>query len=105
MNTELRMHAFVCVNERDESNQKGCCSSKNSLEVMTKLKRKVREMGIDDVRVNKSGCLNQCENGIACVVYPQGIWYKIPDREDAINKIALYLGEGLIADDYVIANK
>ena len=54
MNTGLRMHAFVCVNERDESNQKGCCSSKNSLEVMTKLKRKVREMGIGDVRVNKS---------------------------------------------------
>ena len=77
MKEELRMHAFVCVNERDSNNQRGCCSSKNSLEVMTKLKRKVREMGIDDVRINKSGCLNRCEEGIACVIYPQGIWYKI----------------------------
>ena len=38
---ELRMHAFVCVNERDSNNQRGCCSSKNSLEVMTKLKEEL----------------------------------------------------------------
>ena len=27
-------HVFVCVNERDENNPRGCCSSKGSLEVM-----------------------------------------------------------------------
>jgi len=36
---EIRKHVFVCVNERDENNPRGCCSSKGSLEVMTLLKR------------------------------------------------------------------
>ena len=105
MKDELRMHAFVCVNERDPSNQRGCCSSKNSLEVMTKLKRRVREMGINDVRINKSGCLNRCEEGIACVIYPQGIWYKISDDDEIINKIILDLEKGIITDDYLMDTK
>ena len=97
MNDELRMHAFVCVNERDPSNQRGCCSSKNSLEVMTKLKRRVREMGINDVRINKSGCLNRCEEGIACVIYPQGIWYKCENFKDADDIV-----ESLITGEIVL---
>lgn len=27
------------------------------------------------IRINASGCLGQCENGIACVIYPQNQWH------------------------------
>ena len=32
--------------------------------------------------MNKSGCLDRCEEGPVCVVYPEGIWYTYIDEED-----------------------
>ena len=29
----------------------------------------------------KSGCLGQCERGISCVVYPEGVWYTLTGEE------------------------
>ena len=35
---------------------------------------------VENIRIQKSGCLDFCENGIACVVYPEGTWYRLsPD--------------------------
>ena len=72
---EIKKHVFVCVNERNERNPKGCCASKDSLKIMTQLKRTIKDKGIKDIRVNKSGCLGCCENGVSCVIYPEGTWY------------------------------
>ena len=41
-------------------------SKKNSLDLMRALKIKSKQMGLDDVRVQKSGCLNYCEQGHLC---------------------------------------
>ena len=57
---DIRKHVFVCVNERNESNPKGCCASKDSLEIMTQLKRAIKEREVKDIRVSKSGCLGCC---------------------------------------------
>lgn len=35
------------------------------------------------VRVNKSGCLDQCEHGPTVVVYPEAVWYGHVKPEDA----------------------
>tara|TARA_B110000495_G_C22736424_1_gene431973 strand:+ start:23 stop:340 length:318 start_codon:yes stop_codon:yes gene_type:complete len=105
LDDELRMHVFVCVNERDSSNPRGCCSSKDSLEIMTKLKKRVNNLCADDVRVNKSGCLNMCENGVACVIYPQGIWYTIPNEDYAINEIAKFISGEEVATEYLMIKK
>ncbi len=47
---------------------------------MVQLKSAVKEAGLDDVRVQKSGCLDHCEYGPTCVVYPEGIWYALTDE-------------------------
>ena len=65
---QFRKHVFVCTNDREEANPRGCCRSKNSLELLTHLKRAARAAGLDDVRVNKAGCLDNCENGPSCVI-------------------------------------
>jgi (2Fe-2S) ferredoxin len=40
------------------------------------LKKKVAEAGLrDTIRINRSGCLNQCGHGPVVVVYPEGVWY------------------------------
>jgi (2Fe-2S) ferredoxin len=35
------------------------------------------------VRINKSGCLDQCEHGPTVVVYPDAVWYGNVQPEDA----------------------
>ncbi len=102
MSETFRLHAFVCTNQRDPSKPRECCAAKNSLDVMTKLKRAARAAGIKDVRVNKAGCLDSCEQGISCVVYPEGIWYTIPDDDAAIARIVEHLSGGEPASEYLM---
>ena len=102
MSIELRSHVFVCTNKREEGHHRGCCFEKGALDLMTKLKRASREMGLDDIRVNKSGCLDRCEDGPACVVYPEGVWYTIPEDEDGINLILNHLAGGSPATEFIM---
>ena len=67
-------HVFVCINKREEG--KVCCAARGSEEVVKILKEKVATKGLaGKIRINKSGCLGQCSQGISAVVYPEGIWY------------------------------
>ncbi len=102
MTKDFRLHAFVCTNQRDPKKPRECCAAKNSLDVMTRLKRAAKSAGLKDVRVNKSGCLDKCEQGISCVVYPDGIWYTIPDDDHAIAKIVDHLAGGNVADEFLM---
>ena len=38
--------------------------------------------GAGKIRVNQSGCLDRCEEGPVCVVYPEGTWYTYVDEMD-----------------------
>jgi (2Fe-2S) ferredoxin len=38
--------------------------------------------GKGKVRMNKSGCLDRCEEGPILVVYPDAVWYTYVDRSD-----------------------
>lgn len=95
-----RMHAFVCAHSRPGDSERGSCNGKNSLELMMKLKRMAREAGIDDVRVQKSGCLDNCENGPTCVVYPQGEWFCL--TEDALPEMLEYLKGGKLPEKFLL---
>ena len=69
-------HIFICINERDCEDKRGCCMAKGGLEVAAAFKSKLYERGLKRVvRANKSGCLDQCAQGVTCVVYPEGTWY------------------------------
>ena len=102
MTKDFRLHAFVCTNQRDPKKPRECCAAKNSLDVMTRLKQAAKSAGIKDVRVNKSGCLDKCEQGMSCVVYPDGIWYTIPDDDQVIAKIVDHLAGGDVADEFLM---
>ena len=104
MPEEFRLHTFVCTNQRDPEKPRECCAAKNSLDVMTRLKSTARAAGIKDVRVNKAGCLDRCEKGISCVVYPDGIWYTIPDNDEAIARIVKHLAGGEPAEEYLMGD-
>ncbi len=69
-------HVFICTNERDPDNPKGCCAAKGGREVQARLKELVHDRGLKGkVRANAAGCLDACEHGVAVVVYPEQVWY------------------------------
>ena len=72
----FKKHVFVCLNEREPGNPRGDCTRKGSPELLKKLKAALKARGLDgEIRANKAGCLDNCENGCSVVVYPEGVWY------------------------------
>jgi (2Fe-2S) ferredoxin len=76
-------HVFCCVNERPDGHPRGCCKTKGAEKLRNYMKARAKELGLADVRINQSGCLDRCELGPTVVIYPEGIWYAITSIEDA----------------------
>ena len=91
-------HAFVCGHERPEGAARPSCLPKGSLDLMKVLKRSLKEEGVEGVRVQKSGCLDHCEYGPTCVVYPEGTWYALTD-EASMEAVLKHLKTGEINPD------
>jgi (2Fe-2S) ferredoxin len=70
-----RCHVFCCINERPAGHERGSCSGRGSVRLRNYMKARAKELGLRDVRINASGCLDRCELGPMMVVYPAGVWY------------------------------
>jgi (2Fe-2S) ferredoxin len=90
-------HMFFCAHERDSDAPRGCCAAKGSLALMKAVKTAAKAEGISNIRVQKAGCLGQCERGISCVVYPEGVWYTLKGEEN-IPELLEHLRSGSIAE-------
>ena len=75
-------HVFCCINERAPDHPRSCCSARGSLALQGYMKQRAKALGIPDIRINKSGCLERCELGPTMVIYPEGVWYHYETRED-----------------------
>ena len=95
-----RMHAFVCGHTRPEGSSRGCCSDKGSLELMKQFKQMARDSEIKDVRVQKSGCLDFCESGPTCVIYPNGNWFRI--TSESIPSLVKFLDGGALPSEFLL---
>ena len=63
-------HVFVCTHGSV------CPVETDSTAVHTRLKELVKRAGLSNsIRINKSGCLDQCGHGPMVVVYPEDVWY------------------------------
>ena len=50
-------HVFICTNERDATDKRGCCRQRGGEEVREALERKLKERGlIATMRANSAGC-------------------------------------------------
>jgi (2Fe-2S) ferredoxin len=67
---------------------------------MKEFKRATKEKGIADVRVQKSGCLDFCESGPTCVIYPKGEWFKI--TKQSIPSLVEYMDGGLLPSNFLL---
>ncbi len=94
-----RRHVFFCCNQRDGSEK--CCASAGAADLQGYAKGRVKALGLNgrgQVRINKAGCLDRCEEGPVIVVYPDNVWYTYVDRADIDEIIDRHVVNGEIVE-------
>jgi len=97
-----RRHVFVCLNERDPGDPRGCCKQRGAEAVFDALKKGAGKAGLKDVRVNRAGCLDHCEFGPTVVVYPEAVWYHSCTPAVLERIIRSHIIEGKVVDRLLI---
>ena len=101
----FKRHVFVCLNERDPSDARGCCKHRGSEDVFNALKKGAAKAGLGhDVRINRAGCLDHCQFGPTVVIYPEGVWDHVPTVEDAQEVLESHVVGGKIVERLLIDN-
>lgn len=82
---DFKAHLFICTNDRGPGAKRESCCGKGADELRSRVKELCRERNLPrgSLRVNSAGCLDQCERGIAAVLYPSGEWFLDLKPEDA----------------------
>lgn len=68
------------------------------------LKAAKKQLGKDAryVKCSKVSCLGQCKKGPVFIVYPEGVWYRCPDKA-ALNRIVEeHVQGGRVVEDLVL---
>ena len=94
-------HIFFCINDRGPASERPSCNLCGSAALRDYAKKKAKELeitGQGKVRVNQSGCLDRCEEGPVCVVYPEGTWYTYIDESDIDEIVESHLVNGRPVD-------
>jgi (2Fe-2S) ferredoxin len=99
-------HVFVCCNARPEGAPRPSCTRDGVSDLHTALQQRAKAAGLGGkVRINKSGCLDQCEHGPMVVVYPEAVWYGNVRAADAEEIVAEHLIAGRPVDRLRVADE
>lgn len=97
-------HVFVCTNQRPAGAPRPSCNADGKAELHTLLNQAVNAAGLKEtVRVNRAGCLDQCEHGPTVVVYPEAVWYGKVSPADVAEIVQAHLVEGRPVERLVLA--
>ena len=94
---QFKVHLFICTNSKEKG---ASCGPKDAATLRIELKKRLDEKYPDKknlFRINASGCLGQCEKGIAAVCYPKNEW-KTQICADDINSLEAWVSELLERD-------
>ena len=95
--SHYQRHIFFCTNDRGADSERPSCNRCDSAKFREYAKKRMKDMdltGAGKVRVNSSGCLDRCEEGPVCVVYPEAVWYTYVDESDIDDIIDSHLVNG-----------
>lgn len=97
-------HVFCCDNERPPGHKRGCCMEKSAEPLRKYMKSRAKELGIDSIRINGSGCLDRCELGPVMVIYPEGTWYTYANFSDIDEILTKHVQGGTVVERLVLKN-
>ena len=95
----FKHHVFFCCNQRGEG--EGCCNNLGATAAQTYAKDRIAQLGLKgkgNIRINKAGCLDRCDDGPVLVVYPDETWYTYVDSEDIEEIIQEHLIHGRVVE-------
>lgn len=82
------------MNQREPGHPRPSCDPTGQGELQRLFKTKLAQRGIQLVRANKSGCLDQCELGPTVVIYPEAVWYGRVQPQDVDEIIESHIVNG-----------
>jgi len=94
-----RHHVFFCTNQRAPGET--CCNNHHAAEMQAYAKERIGKLGLKgkgQIRINKAGCLDRCEEGPVLVVYPDETWYTYVDKADIDEIIDEHLVHGRVVE-------
>jgi (2Fe-2S) ferredoxin len=93
-------HLFFCLNQREDG--AACCTDHNAEALFDHTKKKAKQLGLQgkegQCRVNRAGCLDRCDKGPVCVVYPEAVWYTFVDEADIDEIVESHLRDGKVVE-------
>jgi (2Fe-2S) ferredoxin len=102
----LQRHVFVCINERAPDHPKGSCMHRGGVEVRDRLKQELGQRGLARlIRANNAGCIDQCEHGVAIVVYPEQVWYGHVTPDDIPELVDRHLIGGEVVERLMLPDQ
>jgi (2Fe-2S) ferredoxin len=96
-----KYHVFFCLNQREPGADRPSCANCNAQAMQEYAKKRVKQLGLaggGQVRINKAGCLDRCEEGPTIVVYPEGTWYTYVDETDIDEIVVSHLQNGQVVE-------
>ena len=73
----MRKHILVCGNID--------CSSRGSIKTLAVIRSELKKRNLlKQIAVTKTSCMGHCGDGPTLVIYPDGIWYRNVNPEDAL---------------------
>ena len=95
----FKHHVFFCCNQRGEG--ESCCNNLGATAAQTYAKDRIAQLGLKgkgNIRINKAGCLDRCDDGPVLVVYPDETWYTYVVSEDIEEIIQEHLIHGRVVE-------
>lgn len=89
---KFKKHVFICTNDKDAP--KKSCGSVHGNQLVDAFKEQLKERGLlQEIRAQKSGCLDCCAQGPTMVVYPEGVFYGNVQLADVAEIVQKHLVE------------
>ena len=88
-----RKFVFVCVNKRPDEHPRPSCAPRGSAAVFEAIREETGRLGMVDIKIVASGCLEPCMVGPAVYVAPDDVWYGGMTVEDVPAFVRQHLGD------------